>query len=160
MATPGEETKKLARDVGQRSVGQLEAGLARIMGETGANNRWLLGALVLLNGGGIAVAAYDGWLIPPAMENAVSLFVIGAALAVLAALAGALSALLLSRQIGAAIALWAQVAAEGELSDAAVKAAGKVRQTGLFSSLAVLGLGFLALVLFVGGALTLAGGHS
>ena len=40
---PGEkaETRKLAQEVGARSVAQLEAGLARIMGETGANNRWL-----------------------------------------------------------------------------------------------------------------------
>jgi outer membrane biosynthesis protein TonB len=161
MATPGEkrETNALARDVGQRSVGQLEAGLARIMGETGANNRWLLGALVLLNGGGIAIAASQiAWLDPEALGSAISLFVIGAALAVLAALAGALAAQLLSRQIGAASAHWTQVASSGELSDDALKAAVQVRQTSQIASLGVLGIAFLSLVLFVGGALTLGSG--
>jgi len=149
----------LARDVGQRSVAQLEAGLARIMGETGANNRWLLGALVLLNGGGIALTAGQiAWLAPEALEGAISLFVIGAALAVLAALAGALAAQLLSRQIGAASAHWTQVASSGELSDDALKAAVKVRQTSQIAALGVLGVGFLSLVLFVGGALTLGAG--
>lgn len=159
MATPGEETRKLAREVGQRSVGQLEAGLARVMGETGANHRWLLGALVLLNGGGIAVAAAQiDRLDPRVLEGAISLLVIGAALAVLGALAAALFALLLSRRIGAASALWTEVANSGEVSEAALKAAGKVRQTGLFTSLLTVGIGFLSLVLFVGGALTLASG--
>ena len=159
MATPGEETKKLARDVGQRSVGQLEAGLARIMGEAGANNRWLLGALVLLNGGGIAVAAAQtAWLDPRVLEGAISLLVIGAALAVLSALVSTLSSLVFSRQIGSASALWTEVANSGELSEAALKAAGRVRQTGLITSLVTLGIGFLSLVLFVGGALTLASG--
>jgi len=159
MATPGEETKKLARDIGQRSVGQLEVGLARIMGETGANNRWLLGALVLLNGGGIAVtAAETAWLEPRVLESAISLLVMGAALAVLGALAGALSSLVLSRQIGAASALWTEVASSGEVSETALKAAAKVRQIGLVTTLATLGIGFLSLVLFVGGALTLASG--
>lgn len=163
MATPGEkrETEALARDVGQRSVGQLEAGLARIMGETGANNRWLLGVLVLLNGGGIAIAAGQiAWLDPEALGSAISLFVIGAALAVLAALAGALAAQLLSRQIGAASAHWTQVASSGELSDDALKAAVQVRQTSQVASLGVLGIAFLSLVLFVGGALTLGSGLS
>jgi hypothetical protein len=161
MATPGEkrETEALARDVGQRSVAQLEAGLARIMGETGPNNRWLLGALVLLNGGGIAIAAGQiAWLAPEALGSAISLFVIGAALAVLAALGGALAAQLLSRQIGAASAHWTQVASSGELSDDALKAAVQVRQTSQIASLAVLGVAFLSLVLFVGGALTLGSG--
>lgn len=163
MATPGEkrETEALARDVGQRSVAQLEAGLARIMGETGANNRWLLGALVLLNGGGIAIAAGQiAWLAPEALGSTISLFVIGAALAVLAALGGALAAQLLSRQIGAASAHWTQVASSGELSDDALKAAVQVRQTSQIASLAVLGVAFLSLVLFVGGALTLGSGLS
>ncbi|MBO9671321.1 MAG: hypothetical protein J7485_12470 [Sphingobium sp.] len=159
MATPGEETKKLARDVGQRSVGQLEAGLARIMGETGANNRWLLGALVLLNGGGIAVtAAETAWLDPRVLEGAISLLAMGAALAVLATLASALSSLVLSRQIGAASALWTEVASSGDVSETALKAAVKVRQTGLVTALVTLGIGFLSLVLFVGGVLTLASG--
>ena len=161
MATPGEkrETNALARDVGQRSVAQLEAGLARIMGETGANNRWLLGVLVLLNGGGIAITAGQiAWLAPEALGSAISLFVIGAALAVLAALAAALASQLLSRQIGAASAHWTQVASSGELSDDALKAAVQVRQTSQIAALGVLGVGFLSLVLFVGGALTLGSG--
>jgi hypothetical protein len=161
MATPGEkqDNKALARDVGQRSVSQLEAGLARVMGETGANNRWLLGALVLLNGGGIAITAGQiAWLDPEALGSAISLFVIGSALAVLAALGGALAAQLLSRRIGAASALWTQVASSGELSDDAIKAAVQVRQTSQIASLGVLGIAFLSLVLFVGGALTLGSG--
>lgn len=159
--TEKSETRKLAQEVGQRSVAQLEASLARIAGETGANNRWLLGALVLLNGGGLAVAASEaGLLAPQATEAAISFFVIGAALAVLAALGGALAALLLSRQIGEAIAHWAQVAAGGDVPDAALKAAGRIRQTGQISSLGTLALGLLSLILFVAGAMTLASGFS
>lgn len=159
MATPGGDNRTLARDVGQRSVGQLEAGLARVMGETGANNRWLLGALVLLNGGGIAVAAAEtAWLDPRILEGAISMLVIGAALAVLGALIGALSSIFLSRQIGSASALWTEVASSGDVSEAALKAAGKVRQAGLVSSIVTLGIAFLSLVLFVGGVLTLASG--
>ncbi len=154
-----DDTKAFARDVGMRSVGQLEAGLARLMAESGANSRWLLGALVLLNGGGIAVVAGQAaWLDPQAIEGAISFFAIGAALAVLAALGGALAALLLSRQIAGASALWTQVASSGELSEGALKAAGEVRRTGLVSQLATLGLGLLSLILFVAGAMMLASG--
>jgi len=154
-----DETKAFAREVGARSVGQLEGGLARIMSENGANSRWLLGALVLLNGGGIAVvSAQNAWLDPQAVGNAISFFVIGAALAVLAALAGAGAALLLTRQIAEASAQWAQVAASGDLSEGALKSAGDVRRTGLFSQIATLGLGLLSLILFVAGAMTLASG--
>jgi hypothetical protein len=159
LAPDKDETKALAREVGQRAVGQLEAGLARVMGESGANSRWLLGALVLLNGGGIAVAAsLTAWLDPKALESAISFFVIGAALAVLAALAGAFGALMLSRQIGEASALWTQVASSGDVTDAALKAAGKVRQSGQISALATLGMGLLSLILFVAAAMTMASG--
>jgi hypothetical protein len=159
LAPDNDETKALAREVGQRSVGQLEAGLARVMGESGANNRWLLGALVLLNGGGVAVAAAQtAWLDPQSLESAISLFVIGAALAVLAALAGALGALVLSRQIGEASALWAQVSSSGDVTDAALKTAGKVRQTSQVSALTMLGVGLLSLILFVAAAMTMVSG--
>jgi len=159
--SPGEnaETRRLAQDVGARGVAQLEAGLARIMGEMGANNRWLLGALVLLNGGGAALAAAEhGALAAKILESAISFLVVGAAVAVLAALVNLLGALLLSRQIGEASALWAQVAASGEIGDRALKAAGKVRLSGLLSSLVTLGLALIALILFVAGAMTLGSG--
>ncbi len=163
MAAPGgrtsgerDETNALAREIGARSVAQLEAALARIMAETGANNRWLLGALVLLNGGGIAVlSAHFGFMDAKSVDAASTFFVIGAALAVIAALAGSGAALVLGRQIGEAIALWTQVGASGDIGDGAINAAGKVRRTGLVASLATLAIGLLSLILFVAGAMTL-----
>ncbi len=158
-SNPSQDTRTLAREVAARSVAQLEGGLARILGETGANNRWLLGALVLLNGGGIALVAARGHMLgSEAIGQSMSFFVVGAALALLAALVGAGAALLLARQIGEASALWTQVASSGDLGEPALKAAARVRQIGLAAAFANLGLGLVSLILFVAGAMTLAGG--
>lgn len=154
-----DETKALARDVSARSVAQLEAGQARIMAENAPNSRWLLSALVLLNGGGIAVTAgATEWLAPVATGDAIGFFAIGAALAVLAGLANALAALVVTRLIAEASAQWAQVASGGAMSDAALKAAVRVRRGSLVASLTSLGIGLLSLILFVAGAMTLGSG--
>ncbi|GEM_PF-3409462 len=158
-AADQEETRALARALGQRSVGQFEASLARIAAEGGALARWLLGALVLLNGGGIAVAAgLAARMAPLTAAPALVLFVFGAALAVVGALVSLASGLVLARRIGEASGHWAQVASTGEMSEAALAAASGVRRHGLIWSIAALAASLVSLLLFMTGAMTLADG--
>lgn len=154
-----DEARALVRDMGGRSVAQLEASQARILSETGANSRWLLGALVLLNGGGIALTASSaGDLHPPTISPAMILFIFGTALAVIAALVNAGSAIVMTRLIGAASGHWTEVAVTGELNEAAIKSASNMRKQGLVWSVAPLAVGLLSLMLFMTGAMTLADG--
>jgi len=158
-AADQEETRALAREVGRRSVGQFETSLARIASDSGALGRWLLSALVLLNGGGIAVAAsLAGRMAPLTAAPALILFVFGAALAVIGALVSLASGLVLARRIGEASGHWAQVAATGEIGDAALAAAGRVRRQSLLWSLAALAVSLVSLLLFMTGAMTVADG--
>jgi hypothetical protein len=158
-AEEAQATRALAREVGTRSVGQLEAGLARMQGESGPTQRWMLAALVLLNGGGIAVTASAApQMAAPTVAPAMIFFVFGASIAVVAALTSIVAALMMPRQIGEASSLWAQVATTGVMNDAALKAAIGVRRKSLLWSVAGIALALLSLFLFMTGALTLADG--
>ncbi|MBO9576368.1 MAG: hypothetical protein J7494_11560 [Sphingobium sp.] len=154
-----EQVQALAREVGQRGVAQLEASQARLLSEAGPNGRWILGTLVLLNGGGIALtvgSAKD--LYPQTISPAMIFFIFGTALALIAALVNAAAPLVMTRLIGAASGHWTEVSVTGDISDAALKSASNVRKQGLIWSAAPLAVGLLSLMLFMTGAMTLADG--
>lgn len=154
-----DETKALAREVGQRSVAQLEAGLTRMASEVGATGRWILASLVTLNGGGvIAMATGHDVLSRETMSSATSLFVIGASLAVISALASLIGAQFLAPLLGRASVNWSRVAQTGDNIEEANEATKRFVRAGRINSIAPIALGFLSLVLFIGGALTLASG--
>lgn len=154
-----DETRALAREMGRRAASQLEASQARMMAENGATGRWLQGALVLLNGGGLAIITTHADKIGgPAIAPAIIFFLFGASLAVVAALASAVSALVMARHVGEASGHWTQVSVTGEISEAALKAARSVRRQSQIWSAAPIVIALASLLLFMTGALTLADG--
>ena len=158
-AGEAEETRLLAQEVGRRSVSQLEASLARITVEAASTGRGLLKALVWLNGGGIALTVLSApGMNAPSIVPAMIFFIFGVALALIALFVSALSALFMARPIGEASGHWAQVSVTGDISDAAMKAAGNVRKKGLIWSGAPLATALASLLLFMTGAMTLADG--
>ena len=160
-AGEAEETRNLAQDVARRSVSQLEASLARITAEAAATGRWLLGALVVLNGGGVVLTAISAaGMAAATIVPALVLFIFGAAFAVIAALVSAASALFMARPIGEASGHWAQVGVTGDISDAAMKATKSVRRKGLLWSTIPLVAALVSLLMFMTGAMTLADGFS
>jgi hypothetical protein len=161
MATPGEkrETEALAREIGQRSADRLEAGLVRLMEDTSATGRWLLGSLVTLNGGGIvAMATGREAFNIQAIAPAIYYFVFGATIAVLAALVTMIAAVMLGRDYGEANALWTQVGLTGDITEEAMASAKRLKRKGLYWSGTSIGIGLVSLLLFMAGALTLADG--
>lgn len=151
--------RALARDLGQRGAAQLEASQTRLLTEMGPNGRLITGALILLNGGGIAATALSAASIyPSAIPSAMIFFIFGVALAVIAGLVTAAAAIVMGRIIGEAAGQWTQVAASGETSDAALKAAANVRRKGFAWAVAPLALGLASLLLFMTGAMTVADG--
>lgn len=160
-AGEAEETRTLAQEVARRSVSQLEGSLARITAEAAATGRWLFGALIVLNGGGMALtAASAAGMKAATIVPAMVLFIFGAALTVVAALVSAGSALFMARPIGEASGQWAQVGVTGDISDEAMKATKGVRQKGLIWTVIPLVMAIASLMLFTTGALTLADGVS
>lgn len=151
--------RELAREVGRRSVNQLESGLARGISELAAVTRWLLAALLALNGGAVLALTMAGDSLGGVLQEAVGYFILGCVAAVLAALAGAASLIAVSRPIGDAIAEWTQVAVSGEITEGALGAAKRVRSTGiLWQGISGL-IGLASLLLFLLGAANAFGEH-
>lgn len=150
-------TRALAREVGSRSVEMLQAGLTRVLTDMTATTRWILAALLALNGGAVLLLAnrHDG-LDPAALKLAMVLFVLGAVVAVLAALLGALAALAMSRALGEAISAWTQVATSGEISEEALNSAQRLRRRSAMWLLPAFLIGLASLTLFLLGATSIA----
>jgi len=143
-------TQALAREVGRHSVERLNEGLGRILVEASALFRWLLTMVFLLNAGGFWFCfAYPEAVAAGRHDALVSLFGVGALVALLAALVSFALTVPVARAMRGAISHWTEVSVSGAFSDEAGRHARRVKWASmLWLSLAsLIGLGSLALFL-------------
>lgn len=149
----------LLQDFTRRGLDQLERSHARLAADGAALQRWVLGALLLLNAAAlVALAVMYGKAAPSVLTGAAGYFLAGAGACVAAAIAALLFNLARSRAIARAIAQWAEASASGELPDEAMDAAARIRAKAARGQIVIGLLGLAALVSFVAGAGTLASG--
>lgn len=149
----------LLQDFTRRGLDQLERSHARLAADGAALQRWVLGALLLLNAAAlVALAVMYGKAAPSVLTGAAGYFLAGAGACVAAAIAALLFNLARSRAIARAIAQWAEASASGELPEEAMDAAARIRAKAARGQIVIGLLGLAALVSFVAGAGTLASG--
>jgi MFS family permease len=147
---------EINRGLALRTVSRLEAALEHSKVESSALTRWLLGALVAMNLVALTLVA----LLAPSLgtetvRQGLAAFSLGALIAFLAALVGALATVFITRMIRSAAGEWMDVATNDSDSAPAVAAARRMsRFANLWRAVLILA-GLISLLLLLAGGLVL-----
>ena len=147
------ESQLLVKRLAEKNIAVLDRAIAMMMTETVSLYKWILAGLLTLNGGAAAaIISSDRDL--SFFTNPLALFTVGAVLALLTALAAAISTLFLSGPAGEVLAYWVDAARTGEFGDHLAPANHKLFKRSLVCHGLSVIVGLLALGCFVAGAIS------